>query len=100
MTAILISGLLFAMTVRKGTHPPHQELSDVLQGHAQDFRDRLGDAAIRRKTIPMTVPQSVVRWSLLLLTTYYSGTHPCLLRLSLHFSVVIAQSSLRGIACS
>jgi len=50
ITAILSSGLIFTTT-----------------GHAQDFRDRSGDAAVGRRTIPLILSQGVARWSLLLL---------------------------------
>ncbi|KIM77526.1 hypothetical protein PILCRDRAFT_76681 [Piloderma croceum F 1598] len=50
-TAIFLSGLIFFTT-----------------GHASDFRDRSGDAAIGRKTIPLIIPQVAARWSLLFAT--------------------------------
>ncbi|KAF8213928.1 UbiA prenyltransferase family-domain-containing protein, partial [Mycena galopus ATCC 62051] len=50
ITAIIISGLLHTTT-----------------GHAQDFRDRPGDAAIGRKTLPLLLPPHIARWSLALL---------------------------------
>ncbi|KAF8213936.1 UbiA prenyltransferase family [Mycena galopus ATCC 62051] len=50
IAAILTSGLLHTTT-----------------GHAQDFRDRLGDAAIGRKTLPLLLPPRLARWSLALL---------------------------------
>ncbi|KAJ7222191.1 UbiA prenyltransferase family-domain-containing protein [Mycena pura] len=57
VTAIAMSGLLHVTT-----------------GHAQDFRDLEGDAAIGRKTLPMLLPSSLARWSLaLLLATWTSA---------------------------
>ncbi|THU95871.1 hypothetical protein K435DRAFT_819602 [Dendrothele bispora CBS 962.96] len=47
--AIIVSGLIFSFT-----------------GHAQDFRDRSGDALLGRRTIPLIFPQAVARWSLIL----------------------------------
>ncbi|KAJ7930107.1 hypothetical protein B0H13DRAFT_1859238 [Mycena leptocephala] len=47
ITAIATSGLLHTTT-----------------GHAQDFRDRPGDAAIGRKTLPLLLPPRLARWSL------------------------------------
>ncbi|KAK7457002.1 hypothetical protein VKT23_010305 [Stygiomarasmius scandens] len=49
MNAILASGLIFSLT-----------------GHAQDFRDRSGDALLGRRTIPLILPQTIARWSLIL----------------------------------
>ncbi|KAJ7245798.1 UbiA prenyltransferase family [Mycena rebaudengoi] len=55
--AIVLSGLIFTTT-----------------GHAQDFRDRDGDAAIGRKTLAMVLPQHLARWSLMaLIFTWTSG---------------------------
>ncbi|KAI5830055.1 hypothetical protein K523DRAFT_209059, partial [Schizophyllum commune Tattone D] len=48
--ALLTTGLIFATT-----------------GQAQDFRDREGDAAIGRKTLPIVLPQGLARWSLAVL---------------------------------
>ncbi|KAJ7173769.1 UbiA prenyltransferase family-domain-containing protein [Mycena filopes] len=48
--AVVMSGLIFTTT-----------------GHAQDFRDRDGDAAIGRKTLAIVLPQSFARWSLMIL---------------------------------
>ncbi|KAJ6573544.1 UbiA prenyltransferase family [Mycena vulgaris] len=48
--AVVLSGLIFTTT-----------------GHAQDFRDRDGDAAIGRKTLAIVLPQSFARWSLMAL---------------------------------
>ncbi|KAF8998254.1 UbiA prenyltransferase family [Cyathus striatus] len=45
--AIVASGLIFSLT-----------------GHAQDFRDRSGDALLGRKTIPIVFSQFTARWSL------------------------------------
>jgi 1,4-dihydroxy-2-naphthoate octaprenyltransferase len=42
-------------------------LNYILQGHAQDFRDREGDAAIGRKTLAIILPQTFARWSLMAL---------------------------------
>ncbi|KAJ7513187.1 UbiA prenyltransferase family [Mycena galericulata] len=50
ITAVVLSGLIFTTT-----------------GHAQDFRDRDGDAAIGRKTLAIVLPQSFARWSLMAL---------------------------------
>ncbi|KAJ7910899.1 UbiA prenyltransferase family [Mycena leptocephala] len=50
MIAIALSGLIFTTT-----------------GHAQDFRDREGDAAIGRKTLAIILPQTFARWSLMAL---------------------------------
>jgi hypothetical protein len=69
ITAIATSGLLHTTTVRLATfffHRPRLLLSDgrIIQGHAQDFRDRPGDAAIGRKTLPLLLPPRLARWSL------------------------------------
>ncbi|GES66631.1 integral membrane protein [Aspergillus terreus] len=48
--AVLIMGAIFATT-----------------GHAQDFRDRSGDAYMGRKTIPLLLSQPAARWSLAVL---------------------------------
>ncbi|KAJ6595503.1 UbiA prenyltransferase family [Mycena vulgaris] len=48
--AVVLSGLIFTTT-----------------GHAQDFRDREGDAAIGRKTMALVMPQPFARWSLMFL---------------------------------
>ncbi|KAJ7437819.1 UbiA prenyltransferase family-domain-containing protein [Mycena galericulata] len=48
--AIAISGLVHTTT-----------------GHAQDFRDRFGDASIGRKTLAILLPPRVARWSLMAL---------------------------------
>ncbi|KAJ7633398.1 UbiA prenyltransferase family [Mycena polygramma] len=48
--AVVLSGLIFTTT-----------------GHAQDFRDREGDAAIGRKTLAIVLPQTFARWSLMVL---------------------------------
>ncbi|KAJ7860349.1 UbiA prenyltransferase family [Mycena leptocephala] len=50
MIAVALSGLIFTTT-----------------GHAQDFRDREGDAAIGRKTLAIILPQTFARWSLMAL---------------------------------
>ena len=42
------------------------------QGHAQDFRDRAGDAAIGRKTLAVILPQTSGRWLLLTLILFWS----------------------------
>ncbi|KAF9000820.1 UbiA prenyltransferase family [Cyathus striatus] len=47
--AIVASGLIFSLT-----------------GHAQDFKDRSGDAVLGRKTIPIVFSQFTARWSLVL----------------------------------
>ncbi len=39
----------------------------IVQGHAQDFRDREGDAAIGRKTLAIVMPPTLARWSLMAL---------------------------------
>ncbi|KAF7301974.1 Integral membrane protein [Mycena indigotica] len=39
-------------------------LLHVTTGHAQDFRDLSGDAAIGRVTLPMLLPPALARWSL------------------------------------
>ncbi|EAU29593.1 predicted protein [Aspergillus terreus NIH2624] len=39
----------------------------VKNGHAQDFRDRSGDAYMDRKTIPLLISQPAARWSLAVL---------------------------------
>ncbi|KAJ7137217.1 UbiA prenyltransferase family [Mycena filopes] len=54
--AVVLSGLIFTTT-----------------GHAQDFRDRAGDAAIGRKTLAIVLPQSLARWSLMALMFAWSG---------------------------
>lgn len=67
MSAILVSGLIFTMTVGACDYLLLFFLNDKnLQGHAQDFRDRSGDALLGRKTIPIILTQGVARWSLLL----------------------------------
>ncbi|KAJ7244955.1 UbiA prenyltransferase family-domain-containing protein [Mycena rebaudengoi] len=48
--AVVMSGLIFTTT-----------------GHAQDFRDRDGDAAMGRKTLAIVLPQTFARWSLMAL---------------------------------
>ncbi|CAK5275438.1 unnamed protein product [Mycena citricolor] len=55
-TAIVLSGLLHTTT-----------------GHAQDFRDRDGDAAIGRVTLPMILSPRVGRWSLALLLAAWTA---------------------------
>jgi hypothetical protein len=48
--------------------------TQATQGHAQDFRDRSGDALLGRRTIPIILPQGVARWSLLfLMASFTSG---------------------------
>ncbi|KAF9030525.1 hypothetical protein BDZ89DRAFT_1013649 [Hymenopellis radicata] len=42
-------------------------------GHAQDFRDRSGDAAIGRKTLAIMLPQWLGRWSLMALVYSWTG---------------------------
>ncbi|THV00191.1 hypothetical protein K435DRAFT_934975 [Dendrothele bispora CBS 962.96] len=54
--AIILSGAIFTTT-----------------GHAQDFRDRDGDAAIGRQTLAIILPQSFARWSLLGLVYAWTG---------------------------
>ncbi|KAJ7211436.1 hypothetical protein C8J57DRAFT_1539551 [Mycena rebaudengoi] len=54
--AIVLSGLLHA-TAR----------------HAQDFRDRFGDAFIGRKTLPLMLPPHIARWSLMLLVVAWTA---------------------------
>ena len=44
-----------------------------MQGHAQDFRDLEGDAAIGRKTLPMLLPALFARWSLALLLATWTA---------------------------
>ncbi|KAJ6466680.1 UbiA prenyltransferase family [Mycena vitilis] len=56
LTAIALSGLLHTTT-----------------GHAQDFRDRPGDAAIGRKTLPLLLPPRLARWSLAFLMVVWSA---------------------------
>ncbi|KAJ7686091.1 UbiA prenyltransferase family [Mycena rosella] len=56
ITAIATSGLLHTTT-----------------GHAQDFRDRPGDAAIGRRTLPLLLPPRLARWSLALLMSTWSA---------------------------
>ncbi|KAI5890171.1 uncharacterized protein SCHCODRAFT_02507178 [Schizophyllum commune H4-8] len=41
-------------------------------GHAQDFRDRAGDAAIGRKTLAVMLPQTTGRWLLLTMILLWS----------------------------
>ncbi|KAL1691870.1 UbiA prenyltransferase family-domain-containing protein [Schizophyllum commune] len=41
-------------------------------GHAQDFRDRAGDAAIGRRTLAVILPQTSGRWLLLTLIFFWS----------------------------
>ncbi|KAJ7657261.1 UbiA prenyltransferase family-domain-containing protein [Mycena polygramma] len=50
IVAIILNGLIFTTT-----------------GHAQDFRDRQGDAAIGRTTLAHVLPQTFARWSLMVL---------------------------------
>uniref|UniRef100_A0A0W0EY46 Uncharacterized protein n=1 Tax=Moniliophthora roreri TaxID=221103 RepID=A0A0W0EY46_MONRR len=47
ISAIICSGLVFSFT-----------------GHAQDFRDRSGDALMGRKTVPLALSPGAARWSL------------------------------------
>ncbi|KAJ7090840.1 UbiA prenyltransferase family [Mycena belliarum] len=54
--AVVLSGLIFTTT-----------------GHAQDFRDRDGDAAIGRKTLAIVLPQTFARWSLMVLMLAWSA---------------------------
>ena len=62
-----MTGTVFATTVR-GLHlygkymlqPP----PSFPQGYAQDFRDRAGDAAVGRKTIPLILSHGLARWLL------------------------------------
>ncbi|KAJ6538484.1 UbiA prenyltransferase family-domain-containing protein [Mycena vulgaris] len=61
ITAIATSGLLHTTT-----------------GHAQDFRDRPGDAAIGRKTLPLLLPPRLARWSLALLMAVWTVALICL----------------------
>ncbi|KAJ6458664.1 UbiA prenyltransferase family [Mycena vitilis] len=42
-------------------------------GHAQDFRDRIGDASIGRKTLPIMLPPRLARWSLMALVGAWTG---------------------------
>ncbi|KAJ7774095.1 UbiA prenyltransferase family [Mycena olivaceomarginata] len=56
ITAIVMSGLIHTTT-----------------GYAQDFRDRFGDAAIGRKTLPLLLPPRIARWSLALLLTIWTA---------------------------
>ncbi|KAJ7229414.1 UbiA prenyltransferase family [Mycena haematopus] len=56
IAAIITSGLLHTTT-----------------GHAQDFRDRPGDAAIGRKTLPLILPPRIARWSLALLMAVWTA---------------------------
>ncbi|KAJ7089689.1 UbiA prenyltransferase family-domain-containing protein [Mycena belliarum] len=68
--AVIMSGLIFTTTVISDdllfffcgliSYP-------LLQGHAQDFRDRDGDAAMGRKTLAIVLPQPFARWSLMVL---------------------------------
>jgi hypothetical protein len=69
ITAILSSGLIFTTTVRADVSLLWVPLDSLffLQGHAQDFRDRSGDTAVGRRTIPLILPQGIARGSLLLL---------------------------------
>jgi hypothetical protein len=65
ITAIATSGLLHTTTVRFFHRPPLLSSDGrIIQGHAQDFRDRPGDAAIGRKTLPLLLPPRLARWSL------------------------------------
>ncbi|KAF7332342.1 Integral membrane protein [Mycena kentingensis (nom. inval.)] len=50
-------------------------LMHVTTGHAQDFRDISGDAAIGRTTLPMLLPSSFARWSLALLLALWTLAH-------------------------
>ncbi|KAF7355634.1 Integral membrane protein [Mycena sanguinolenta] len=56
LVAVVTSGLLHTTT-----------------GHAQDFRDRLGDAAMGRKTLPLLLPPRVARWSLAFLMATWTA---------------------------
>ncbi|KAJ6515517.1 UbiA prenyltransferase family [Mycena sanguinolenta] len=56
LAAIVTSGLLHTTT-----------------GHAQDFRDRPGDAAIGRKTLPLLLPPRIARWSLAFLMATWTA---------------------------
>ncbi|KAJ6460812.1 UbiA prenyltransferase family-domain-containing protein [Mycena vitilis] len=42
-------------------------------GHAQDFRDRFGDASIGRKTLVHILPPRVARWTLMALVAAWTG---------------------------
>ncbi|KAJ7064403.1 UbiA prenyltransferase family [Mycena belliarum] len=74
--AVAISGLLHTTT-----------------GHAQDFRDRPGDAAIGRKTLPLLLPARVARWSLALLMSLWTVA---LIRL---WAPPLAVSALLALLC-
>ncbi|KAJ7142324.1 UbiA prenyltransferase family [Mycena epipterygia] len=58
--AVVLSGLIFTTTALVQCFPNN------VQGHAQDFRDREGDAAIGHKTLAFVLPQTFARWSLIL----------------------------------
>nr|GAT44370.1 integral membrane protein [Mycena chlorophos] len=49
-------------------------LLHVTTGHAQDFRDLSGDAAIGRRTLPMLLPSAFARWSLTFLIALWTAT--------------------------
>jgi 4-hydroxybenzoate polyprenyltransferase len=67
MSAILVSGSIFTVTVSACECLRLFFLTNqIFKGHAQDFRDRSGDALLGRKTIPLILTQGVARWSLLL----------------------------------
>jgi len=48
-------------------------LLHVTTGHAQDFRDCDGDAAIGRKTLAILLPPRFARWSLMVLVFVWTG---------------------------
>nr|GAT49180.1 predicted protein [Mycena chlorophos] len=48
-------------------------LLHVTTGHAQDFRDLSGDAAIGRRTLPMLLPPTFARWSLTFLMALWTA---------------------------
>ncbi|KAJ7126383.1 UbiA prenyltransferase family [Mycena crocata] len=68
-------------------------------GHAQDFRDRFGDASIGRKTLPILLPPGLARWSLMALVAgwtaglIYLWNPPCLV--TLLFTVLCCISTVK-----
>ncbi|KAJ7593897.1 UbiA prenyltransferase family-domain-containing protein, partial [Mycena floridula] len=75
--AVLLSGALHATT-----------------GYAQDFRDREGDSAIGRKTIPILLPQYLARWSLLVTIFAWTGALVWLWRPPILVSVGLVASGV------
>ncbi|KAJ6583781.1 UbiA prenyltransferase family-domain-containing protein [Mycena sp. CBHHK59/15] len=81
ITAIAVSGLLHTTT-----------------GHAQDFRDRVGDASVGRLTLPLLLPPWLARWSLTALLAAWTAALARLWAPPLAAALVLA--ALGGIAAA